>query len=138
MAGRPTKLQQEKIRKTIIELYTSGLSPTLIIQKTRYNKDTVYQHLKKFLKEKNSEPISSKNLSQIVDHATLAFDHRLEKSLQFELEIEKMIINSRVPPKHLLSLKTRLSQQIVDLLDKKFSYEIQVGADDLFNAGDKN
>ena len=56
MVGRPTKLQQEKIRNTIIELYISGLAPTQIIQKTRFNKDTVYQHLKKFQKERKSDP----------------------------------------------------------------------------------
>lgn len=138
MAGRPTKIQQEKIRKQIIELYSSGISATQIIQITGYNKDTVYQHLKKFQKEKNTNPVEIKNLSQIVEHATLAFDHRLGKALQFESEIEKMIKNSRVPQKHLLSLKARLSQQIVDLLDKKFSFETQVGADDLINLGDKN
>ena len=138
MAGRPTKLQQEKIRKTIIELYTSGLSPTLIIQKTRYNKDTVYQHIKKFQKERKSDPLYNQNLSHIVDRAILAFDHRLEKSLQFESEIEKLIKNSRVPSRHLFSLRAKLSQHIVDLLDKKFSYEIQVGADDLVNPREGN
>jgi len=137
MSGRPTKLQQEKIRNTIIELYISGLAPTQIIQKTRFNKDTVYQHLKKFQKERKSDPFYNKNLSYIVDRAILAFDHRLEKTLQFESDIEKLIKNSRVPSRYLFSLRAKLSQQIVDLLDKKFSFEIQVGADDLINTGEQ-
>jgi len=137
MSGRPTKLQQEKIRNTIIESYISGLSPTQIIQKTRFNKDTVYQHLKKFQKERKSDPFYNKTLSYIVDRAILAFDHRLEKTLQFESEIEKIIKNSRVPSRYLFSLRAKLSQHIVDLLDKKFSFEIQVGADDLINPGEQ-
>ena len=137
MVGRPTKLQQEKIRNTIIEFYISGLSATQIIQKTRFNKDTVYQHLKKFQKERKSDPFYNKNLSYIVDRAILAFDHRLEKTLQFESEIEKLVKNSRVPSRYLFSLRAKLSQQIVDLLDKKFSFEIQVGADDLINPGEQ-
>ena len=137
MSGRPTKLQQEKIRNTIIESYISGLSATQIIQKTRFNKDTVYQHLKKFQKERKSDPFYNKNLSYIVDRAILAFDHRLEKTLQFESEIEKIIKNSRVPSRYLFSLRAKLSQHIVDLLDKKFSFEIQVGADDLINPGEQ-
>ena len=63
MAGRPTKLQQEKIRKTIIELYVSGLSPTQITQQTKYNKDTVYRILKKFQDESQTDP--NVNLSPI-------------------------------------------------------------------------
>jgi len=137
VVGRPTKLQQEKIRNTIIESYISGLSATQIIQKTRFNKDTVYQHLKKFQKERKSDPFYHKNLSYIVDHAILAFDHRLEKTLQFESEIEKIIKNSRAPSRSLFSLRAKLSQHIVDLLDKKFSFEIQVGADDLINPGEQ-
>ena len=118
-------------------MYISGLSATQIIQKTRFNKDTVYQHLKKFQKERKSDPFYNKNLSYIVDRAILAFDHRLEKNLQFESEIEKIIKNSRVPSRNLFSLRAKLSQQIVDLLDKKFSFEIQVGADDLINTGEQ-
>ncbi len=137
MSGRPTKLQQEKIRNTIIESYISGLSATQIIQKTRFNKDTVYQHLKKFQKERKSDPFYNKTLSYIVDRAILAFDHRLEKTLQFESEIEKLVKNSRAPSRYLFSLRAKLSQHIVDLLDKKFSFEIQVGADDLINPGEQ-
>jgi len=137
VVGRPTKLQQEKIRNTVIESYISGLSATQIIQKTRFNKDTVYQHIKKFQKERKSDPFYNKTLSYIVDRAILAFDHRLEKNLQFESEIEKLVKNSRVPSRYLFSLRAKLSQQIVDLLDKKFSFEIQVGADDLINPGEQ-
>jgi len=63
MSGRPTKLQQEKIRNTIIESYISGLSPTQIIQKTRFNKDTVYQYLKKL--DEQSEFMRSWNENTI-------------------------------------------------------------------------
>ena len=131
MTGRPTNNQLEKIRKTICELYVSGLSATQIIATTGHNKDTVYKHLKKFQKERQSDPTFNQNLSIIVEHARLALDKRIAKNLQEESEIEKMIKNSRIPPKHLLSLRLKLSQHVLDMLDKKFSYEIQVGADDM-------
>ena len=138
MAGRPTKLQQEKIRKTIIELYVSGLSPTQITQQTKYNKDTVYRILKKFQDERKQNSSYEKGLSNIVDHAILSLDQRLAKAQQFELEIEKLTKTLRIPSRQLLSLRAKLSQHIVDILDKKFSFEIQVGSDDLSNLGEKS
>ena len=138
MAGRPTKLQQEKIRKTIIELYVSGLSPTQITQQTKYNKDTVYRILKKFQDERKQNSSYEKGLSNIVDHAILSLDQRLAKAQQFELEIEKLTKTLRIPSRQLLSLRAKLSQHIVDILDKKFSFEIKVGSDDLSNLGEKS
>lgn len=127
--GRPTKQQEKEIKNKIISLRVTGLSASYIIAKTGYDKKTVYAHLRKF-DETSKENISfEKNLSQIVNHALLSFDHRLQKATEFEAYIEKRV-EKEDAPKYLLTLKANLSKHILDLLDKRFSYAIQVVADE--------
>lgn len=135
VSGRPTKRQQEKMRQNIIQWYVARLSPRQIIQKTKYSKNTVYNCLKEFQKEQKSDLAFRKNLSQIIDHATLAFDQRLEKNLQIESDLEKLSKRYPRPQLKLLSARGKISKQITDLLDIKFSFATKVGMDELV-AGD--
>jgi len=127
--GRPTKQQEKEIKNKIISLRATGLSVGYIIAKTGYNKKTVYSHLQKFDETCKDDEAFEKNLSNIINHALLSFDHRLHKATEFEAYIEKRI-QKEDAPKFLLSLKANISKHIMDILDKRFSYAIQVVADE--------
>lgn len=127
--GRPTKQKEKEIKNEIISLRVSGLSAKYIIAKTGYDKDTVYKHIKIFEESSKQDDSYDKKISNIIAHALESFDHRINKATEFELEIEKQIKKQNYPH-HLLSLRANLSKHIVDILDKKFSYAIQVVADE--------
>ncbi len=134
--GRPTKHKAKEIKNNIISLRVSGLSAKYIVAKTGYNRDTVYKHIREFEESSKKDDLYDKKISNIVSHAITSFDHRLQKATEFESEIDKEI-KKQNSPKHLLSLKANISKHIMDILDKRFSYAIQVVADEFENKGEK-
>jgi len=129
LKGRPTKKQEKQIKEKIISLYAYGLSAKAIINITKFNKDTVYKHLKNYVSSNKKDDEFDKKLSVIVNHTLIAFDNRLYKALEFEKELEQKSKKEN-NPEYLLEKRIKFQKLILDLLDKKSSYAIQVVADE--------
>jgi len=127
--GRPTKQKEKEIKNKIISLRVTGLSAVYIIAKTGYNKDTVYKHIQKFEESSKKDDSYEKKLSNIVKHVLLSFDHRLNKATELEIELEEKSKKEN-SPKYLFSQRANISKHILDILDKRSSYAIQVVADE--------
>ena len=127
--GRPTIKQRKQIQEKIISLFVNGLSPKTIVTLTKYDKKTVYKHIKEFSESSKENEEFEKKLSNIVNHALLSFDNQLHKALEFKKELDDKS-KKEGHPRYLLSLRANQQKFIADLIDKRFSYAIQVVADE--------
>ncbi len=135
---RPTKKEQKEIKNKIINLYSLGYSPSYIIEKTGYDKKTVYKYINEVIDNISQDKDALKNTKLAINQAILSFDKLIEMNLNLITQADKEIKNenAKTAPfvRPLLALKSNLIKSHVDILDKKTSYQIRVASDGLIES----
>lgn len=130
--GRPTAPESVDIAKTIEDLFLQGASPGFIIQKTGFDKNTVYRKYNELLsivKEQNEkdfrENYEQKKIQFVVSIEDLIW--KTCKILNYtELRMEKYMRRKKDIPEPLLHRFSDLTKNLVAMQKEKAAKNIKI------------
>ena len=134
--GRPARLVQQNMQKTLRLYYERGISATATAQRTGININTVCKYFEEFYEQvTESEKLDflerqKKDRERII----ITFDGQILDAYKFLDELDLVIKNykgeKKLVPRHLLSLRLETMKYITSLTEKKGSFEMQPAMDD--------
>lgn len=129
--GRPTKIGQLHIQKTLRPYFERGLTATFTAEKTGINIKTVCRYFDDWFyklreleakdlrkREKKEREMNILSFNQLIFEAYELFDH-------VDSEIEKIKSENNPIPRYLLSFKLEIIKSIANLNERKRSFTIQ-------------
>ena len=134
--GHPTKQQSQQIRDDLWSCFARGLGAPFTLQKTGYNKKTVYDHFKEWEKQihDNDERNFEDKIRQEKKRVDVAYDYLLveldEKLNEIDNEI-KFYKNKKEPvPRYLYDYHLRYVKEIANIIEKRTSVRMMIPLDE--------
>ena len=125
--GRPSKKQSRQIRDKLWLYYVSGLSIPFIIQKTGYNKKTVYNHFKQWEKQIHENDTSDfqEKIRKEKEHVDIAYDNLLfelvESLNEINIEMKSYKNKNESIPRYMYGNHFKCVKEIANLIEKRTS-----------------
>ncbi|QUC64167.1 hypothetical protein NsoK4_06895 [Nitrosopumilus sp. K4] len=89
--GRPEIQKQKEIKKNIVTLFTLGYSPSYIIDKTKYDKKTVYKYIHEAIDGISNDKDALEKTKLAIHQTVLSFDKLIEMNLDLLAQTDKAI-----------------------------------------------